>query len=62
MSIQDDIFDVEHALQGKPEADCFDRIYTRFGQLERELEAYREFYSAAVDLKVAIQKIERSQK
>ena len=59
MSIQDDIFDVEHALEGKPEAESFDNIYTYLGDLERELEMYRSFYHAAVDLKVAIQKIEK---
>jgi len=62
MSIQDDIFDVEHALEGKPEAESFDKIYTYLGDLERELEMYRAFYHAAVDLKVAIQKIEKAQK
>lgn len=58
MSIQDDIFDVEHALEGKPEADCFDRVHTYLGNLERELEAYRSFYLAAQDLSLAIKKIE----
>jgi len=62
MSIQDEIFDVEAALEGKSEADCFDKIHTYIGDLERELEVYRSFYHAAVDLKVAIQKIEKAQK
>ena len=62
MSIQDDIFEVEHALEGKPEADSFDKIYTYLGNLERELEMYRLFYHAAVDLKDAIQQIERESK
>lgn len=62
MSIQDDIFDVEAALEGKPEAAQFDTIYTYLGDLERELNMYRSFYNAAVELKVAIQQIEKSQK
>lgn len=62
MSIQDDIFDVEYALEGKHEAECFDRVTTYLGDLERELEVYRSFYHAAVELKVAIQKIEKAKK
>lgn len=62
MSIQDNIFDVEHALEGKPEVECFDNITTYLGDLEREIEMYRSFYHAAVDLKVAIQKIEKANK
>lgn len=58
MSIQDDIFDVEHSLEGKPESECFDRIHTYLGNLERELEAYKGFYRAAQDLSFAIKKIE----
>lgn len=62
MSIQDEIFDVEHALEGKPEAECFDRIHTYIGDLERPVESYRAFYLAAVDLKVAIDKIKKTGK
>lgn len=62
MSIQDDIYDVEYALKGKPESKCFDKIHTYIGDLERELEMYRAFYRSAVELKVAIQKIERAKK
>jgi hypothetical protein len=36
MAMQDDIFDVEDALKGKPEAASFDRIYTRFCRMEEE--------------------------
>lgn len=40
MSIQDDIFDVEDFLKehGGP-TEAFDRLYTRFGQIEARLEA-----------------------
>jgi len=59
MSIQDDIFDVEHALKGNPEEESFDRIYTYLGYLERELEDYRAFYKSAVELKNAMDKISK---
>ena len=58
MSIQDDIFDVEHALDGMKESESFERVYTYLADLERELEAYRGFHRAVIDLKMAIQKIE----
>lgn len=38
MSLQDDIFDVQAALDGKPEAEPFERVYKAFCQLERENE------------------------
>lgn len=60
MSIQDDIFDVEHALEGKPEAESFDRIYQYLGKLERTIEAYQRFYKSATDLKIAIQNLENT--
>jgi hypothetical protein len=59
MSIQDDIFDVEDALKDKPEYEQFERVVTYLGNLERNLEVYNSFYRAAVDLRVAIQKIEK---
>ena len=62
MSIQDDIFDVEHALEGKPESKSFNRIYTYLGQLERELKDYKDFYKSAVDLKIAIDKLSKKSK
>lgn len=34
MSLSDDIFDVEDALKGKPEAACFDRITDRIRDYE----------------------------
>lgn len=58
MSIQDDIFDVENALEGKQESESFDRIHAYLGKLEREIEVYRNFYKAAVDLKIAIKNLE----
>ena len=37
MGIQDDIFDVEAALEGKPEAKFFDDIMTWAAEMETEL-------------------------
>lgn len=39
MSLQDDIFDIEAALEGKPEADLFSRFVKRFGELEQRLDS-----------------------
>ena len=41
MSLQDDIFDVQHALEGKPEAESFDRVYTALGQFEEDADNLR---------------------
>ena len=38
MSIQDDIFDVEAALEGKPEAKAFDQLCAYIGELETEID------------------------
>ena len=62
MGIQDHIFDVEAALEGKPEADCFDKIHTYLGELERELELYRQFYHSQQQLIAAVQDIEGKRK
>lgn len=35
MSLQDDIFDVQDALDGKPEREAFDRIMEGYNRLER---------------------------
>ena len=35
MSIQDDIFDIADALEGKPEAQAFETLMKRFYELER---------------------------
>lgn len=42
MSIQDDIFDVEAALEGKPEAQTFENLVTYLGNLERAIEIHSE--------------------
>ena len=34
MALQDEIFDVMAALEGKPEADCFDRVLAHLNKLE----------------------------
>lgn len=34
MALTDEIFDVIAALEGKPEADCFDRVLERLNRLE----------------------------
>lgn len=38
MAIQDKIFDVQAALEGKPEAELFDELYTYICDLERQNE------------------------
>ena len=38
MGIQDNIFDVEAALEGKPELELFEEIMDKFYENERELE------------------------
>jgi hypothetical protein len=35
MGVQDYIFDVQSALEGKPEAEAFDKLVTYIGNLER---------------------------
>jgi hypothetical protein len=57
MSIQDDIFDVIDALENTPEADQFDRIYTYLADLEREVDAFRQFRRSFEDLKRSIDRI-----
>lgn len=59
MGIQDDIFDVASALEGKPEESTFDDICSYIGDIERELDMYMEFYRGAASLKLAIDKLER---
>lgn len=43
MGIQDYIFDVEHALEGKPEAQAFEAVMERFYQLERTNETLAKY-------------------
>ena len=38
MSLQDDVFDVAAALEGKPEAEAFDNITKRLWKYEADLE------------------------
>lgn len=42
MSIQDDIFDVEAALEGKPEAVIFERLMKYFTAIEQSEEDLRK--------------------
>jgi hypothetical protein len=42
MSLQDDIFAVQHALEGKPEADACDRVCTALVYFEIEEERKRQ--------------------
>ena len=58
MSLQDKIFDVEAALEGKPEAKLFDEIITHLGELERDLEAVRGIANSLGEMKAAIRRIE----
>lgn len=43
MSLQDDIFDVEDALKGTWQAECFERLMTRFNQIEQRCVNLEEF-------------------
>ena len=38
MSIQDNIFDIEAALENTPESKLFDELVTYIGQLEKEID------------------------
>ena len=40
MGLQDDIFDVQAALENKPEAAAFDRIYTALAEFEGKADRY----------------------
>jgi len=40
MSLQDDIFDVAHALEGKPEAVLFEEICTTFFKFEEQADQF----------------------
>jgi hypothetical protein len=44
MSFEDDIFDIERELKGKPEAKQFHRIIMLFNKVEAEAEEYRKKY------------------
>lgn len=49
MSMQDNIFDVRAALEGKPERILFDEIAEYLGQLEAECMAYRKTWAQMRD-------------
>lgn len=63
MSLQDKIFDVEHELMAmnapKHVHDDFDDIITYIGDLERELDTYRNFYHSLVELRRSIAEIDK---
>lgn len=59
MSLQDDIFDVEAALEGKQELEQFEEIMQRFYALESEVEYLRKLYSAIASLSFALNDIEK---
>lgn len=40
MSLQDDIFDVQAALDGKPEAEAFEEICKALGRFEVKADSY----------------------
>lgn len=62
MGIQDDIFDVEDRVKNTHEAESFDRVVTYLGNLEKQLEQYREFYYAASELRRVSKKLEKGTK
>jgi len=62
MSVQDDIFDIEDVLKGKREYKQFQDIISYIAKIENDLDAYKAFYKSAVDLKFAIDKIEKKGK
>lgn len=58
MSIQDDIFDVEAALEGKPEEKSFDTIIRYLARLERELLIYNRVFFTKNEFMRALQDLE----
>lgn len=58
MGIQDNIFDVEAALEGKQELHQFDEIMDRFYEMERELETLRRLRFCVSELKNAVNEVE----
>ena len=54
MGIQDNIFDVEAALEGKPELELFEEIMERFYEVERDLLEYRMIEYRYTELKRAL--------
>lgn len=62
MSLQDDFFDVDSALEGKPEHEAFNRIWKRLCETEKQLEGAFSLVSAIANGLRALRKIERSTK
>ena len=56
MSLQDDIFDVQAALEGKPEAAIFERVSEALYEFEQEADTYRRLL---VDMKTGIRAVRR---
>lgn len=54
MGIQDNIFDVESALEGKPELELFEEIMEHFYEMERSLLEYRMIEYRYTELKRAL--------
>lgn len=54
MGIQDNIFDVEAALEGKPELELFQEIMERFYEIELRLLEYRTVDYCYIELKRAL--------
>ena len=56
MSIQDKIFDVESALEGKPEAKVFEELIEYIGKLESNLQYYQSAYVKTIEaIKLAVE-------
>lgn len=57
MSLQDDIMDVEAALEGKPEAEQFDRVHQALADFETEILKCRKVINDLRNGAVALQAI-----
>lgn len=62
MSLQDDIFDVEAALEGKPELELFDEIMDKFYEMERELKTLQKLRFCISELRISIDEVEKQMK
>lgn len=50
MSIQDDIFDIDAALEGKPEAKAFNRVLSFYFNIERENKRLKPFRNVVFEM------------
>jgi hypothetical protein len=57
MSIQDDIFDIQHALKNKPEAKAFKKLWTYLYDLEEAVECLRKVASPVFQIARLVKEI-----